>query len=240
MAQQEATALKDMLSVIVAVDKDNLNDALALADKLDPRLCRLKIGKELFVAAGAEAVKSLHARGFELFLDLKFHDIPNTTAQAVLAAADLGVWMTNVHASAGKKTLALCMERLAKHNHHMLLIAVTVLTSMTDADLHAQGINKTTHEQVLFLASLAYETGLSGVVCSAFECEALRVHFGQNFKLVTPGIRLSDDAKDDQARICTPVQAKQFGSDYLVIGRPITNDKHPNDKLMQIVKSLKS
>lgn len=224
--------------IIVALDKHCLSDALALADSLDPKLCRLKVGKELFTVCGTQIIHELHKREFEVFLDLKFHDIPNTTAQAVLAAADLGVWMTNVHASIGSKAMQLCMSRLKAYD--TLLIAVTVLTSMTDDNLQELGCTRSLTEQVMHLAGLAYHAGLNGVVCSAQEAHALKERFGQDFKLVTPGIRLSQDSLDDQQRVCTPMQALTNGSDYLVIGRSITAADNPNQKLMEIIQQITS
>lgn len=224
--------------IIVAVDKHNLNDALSLADSLDPALCRLKVGKELFTVCGIQIIQAFHERGFEVFLDLKFHDIPNTTAQAVLSAADMGVWMTNIHAMVGTDTMRLCKSRLQDGGYDTLLIAVTVLTSMTQANLSELGIQRSVSEQVSHLAGLAHDSGLDGVVCSAQEAQLLKQKFGKQFKLITPGIRLVEDAKDDQARICTPAQALQNGSDYLVIGRSITNASNPNDKLHTILAGI--
>lgn len=224
--------------IIVAVDKHNLNDALSLADSLDPALCRLKVGKELFTVCGIQIIQAFHERGFEVFLDLKFHDIPNTTAQAVLSAADMGVWMTNIHAMVGTDTMRLCKSRLQDGGYDTLLIAVTVLTSMTQANLSELGIQRSVSEQVRHLAGLTHDSGLDGVVCSAQEAQLLKQKFGKQFKLITPGIRLVEDAKDDQARICTPAQALQNGSDYLVIGRSITNVSNPNDKLHTILAGI--
>lgn len=224
--------------IIVAVDKHNLNDALSLADSLDPALCRLKVGKELFTVCGIQIIQAFHERGFEVFLDLKFHDIPNTTAQAVLSAADMGVWMTNIHAMVGTDTMRLCKSRLQDGGYDTLLIAVTVLTSMTKANLSELGIQRSVSEQVRHLAGLTHDSGLDGVVCSAQEAQLLKQKFGKQFKLITPGIRLVEDAKDDQARICTPAQALQNGSDYLVIGRSITNASNPNDKLHTILAGI--
>lgn len=224
--------------IIVAVDKHNLNDALSLADSLDPALCRLKVGKELFTVCGIQIIQAFHERGFEVFLDLKFHDIPNTTAQAVLSAADMGVWMTNIHAMVGTDTMCLCKSRLQDGGYDTLLIAVTVLTSMTQANLSELGIQRSVSEQVRHLAGLTHDSGLDGVVCSAQEAQLLKQKFGKQFRLITPGIRLVEDAKDDQARICTPAQALQNGSDYLVIGRSITNASNPNDKLHTILAGI--
>ncbi|MDO4896836.1 MAG: orotidine-5'-phosphate decarboxylase [Moraxella sp.] len=224
--------------IIVAVDKHDLSSALALADSLDPSLCRLKVGKELFTACGVDVVKAFHARGFDVFLDLKFHDIPNTTAQAVLSSADLGVWMVNVHAMSGQKTLELCKSRLMVGGYDTLLIAVTVLTSMSDEDLAQLGIQGGVAHQVARLARLSHESGLDGVVCSAQEAPNLKANFGQDFKLITPGIRLPDDKSDDQKRICTPKDALSLGSDFLVIGRSITTAPDPTAKLRHILTTL--
>ncbi len=224
--------------VIVALDNITMNEALALADSLDPTQCRLKVGKELFTRSGPKIVNALQQRQFEIFLDLKFHDIPNTTAQAVLAAADLGVWMVNVHASSGFDAMSLAKERLIAGGYDTLLIAVTVLTSMSAEDLVQIGISSQVDEQVNRLAQLTQNAGLDGVVCSAQEAVALKTLCGNDFKLVTPGIRLSEDSTDDQQRICTPQQALDNGSDYLVIGRSITQDIDPATKLDRIVQSL--
>lgn len=224
--------------IIVAIDKHNLDEALMLADSLDPTLCRLKVGKELFTTCGPNVVKSLQNRGFEIFLDLKFHDIPNTTAQAVLAAADMGVWMVNVHASIGSDAMALCKNRLLSKGYNTLLIAVTVLTSMTQETLPQIGVFGSLNEQVARLATLAKNSGLDGVVCSAQEATSLKTALGKGFKLVTPGIRLPEDSADDQKRICTPKQALQNGSDFLVIGRSITGANSPTEKLKHILTTL--
>lgn len=224
--------------IIVAIDKHNLDEALMLADSLDPTLCRLKVGKELFTTCGPNVVKSLQNRGFEIFLDLKFHDIPNTTAQAVLAAADMGVWMVNVHASVGSDAMALCKNRLLSKGYNTLLIAVTVLTSMTQETLSQIGVFGSLNEQVMRLATLAKNSGLDGVVCSAQEATSLKTALGKGFKLVTPGIRLPEDSADDQKRICTPKQALQNGSDFLVIGRSITGANNPTEKLKHILTTL--
>ena len=224
--------------VIVALDFDNQNAALTLAEQLDPAQCRLKVGKELFTAAGPTLVKSLVERNFDVFLDLKFHDIPNTAAKAVSAAADLGVWMTNVHASGGSRMMSAAREALQQQGSNMLLIGVTVLTSMDEADLREIGVQRSPSEQVLHLAQLTQNCGLHGVVCSAQEASALKSHLGAEFQLVTPGIRLADSAADDQRRIVTPQRAMELGSDYLVIGRPITQSANPLETLIEINRSL--
>ena len=224
--------------VIVALDNMTLQASLALADQLDPALCRLKVGKELFTRCGPDIVRALHQRDFDVFLDLKFHDIPNTTAQAVVAAAELGVWMVNVHASAGLEAMSLAKQRLLDNNLDTLLIAVTVLTSMDSEALLQTGITDRLDAQVSRLAQLTKQAGLDGVVCSAQEAKVLKALCGQDFKLVTPGIRLADDNTDDQKRICTPSQALLDGSDYLVIGRSITQAKNPAEKLNRILQSI--
>ena len=224
--------------VIVALDFDNLQAALALAEQLDPTQCRVKVGKELFTRAGPELVKKLVTLGFDVFLDLKFHDIPNTTAKAISAAADLGVWMTNVHASGGSRMMMAAKQALEQQGSSMLLIGVTVLTSMDDSDIAELGIGRSPADQVLHLANLAANSGLDGVVCSAMEAAALKAELGSDFKLVTPGIRLPDNAADDQRRVVSPPEAMALGSDYLVIGRPITQSSDPLGTLLKINQSL--
>lgn len=224
--------------VIVALDNMSMEASLTLADQLDPALCRLKVGKELFTRCGPSIVQALHQRNFDVFLDLKFHDIPNTTAQAVLAAADLGVWMVNVHASAGLETMSMSKQRLLDNHFETLLIAVTVLTSMDNKALKQTGITVSLDEQVSRLAKLTKQAGLDGVVCSAQEAKVLKALCGEDFKLITPGIRLAEDNADDQKRICTPRQALNDGSDYLVIGRSITQAADPAAKLQRILQGI--
>ncbi|MBC7750557.1 MAG: orotidine-5'-phosphate decarboxylase [Candidatus Saccharibacteria bacterium] len=228
------------MSLIVALDTHSESAALALADQLDPAQCRVKVGKELFTYAGPAVVKSLHARGFEVFLDLKFHDIPNTTAHAVQAAADLGVWMVNVHASGGRQMMQTAAERLRLGGYITHLIGVTVLTSMTAEDLVDIGITETPERHVLRLAKLAQESGLAGVVCSAQEAAMLRAQLGNDFLLVTPGIRPEGSNSDDQKRIVTPVDAMNAGASHLVIGRPITQSESPKQTVLDILASLKA
>ncbi|GGC78824.1 orotidine-5'-phosphate decarboxylase [Marinobacter halophilus] len=214
--------------IIVALDFPSQNPALALADQLDPDKCRLKVGKELFTRSGPALVKVLQGKGFDVFLDLKFHDIPNTTAAAVAAAADLGVWMVNVHASGGEKMMVACRERLEPFGADKpLLIAVTVLTSMSNEDLAGIGITGSAEAHVSLLATLTRNCGLDGVVCSAQEAPRLKVEQGVDFKLITPGIRPLTADKGDQQRIMTPTDALKAGADYLVIGRPITQVPDP-------------
>ena len=225
--------------VLVALDFDDINRALALTDLIDPQSCRLKVGKEMFTRFGPEWVKTLQSRGFEVFLDLKFHDIPNTVAHAVAAAADLGVWMVNVHASGGARMMNAAREALQPMGKDApLLIAVTVLTSMESSDLHDIGILRTPAEHALHLATLTKECGLDGVVCSAQEAVSFKQQLGSDFALVTPGIRPEGSAAQDQRRIMTPPQAKQAGVDYMVIGRPITQAADPAAALASILQSL--
>ena len=225
--------------VVVALDFNKKADALSFVDKVQPSDCRLKVGKEMFTYFGPEFVKSLTGKGFDVFLDLKFHDIPNTVAKAVSASADLGVWMVNVHASGGTKMMVAAKDALAWYKQDApLLIGVTVLTSMGQDDLLGLGITKTPAEQVMALATLANNSGLDGVVCSAWEAEALKQTQGKEFKLVTPGIRPAGASADDQKRIMTPREAIDVGVDYLVIGRPITKADDPHSVLQSINASL--
>jgi orotidine-5'-phosphate decarboxylase len=220
--------------VIVALDFSNAEQAVALADRLDPAQCRLKVGKELFTSAGPALVETLQEKGFEIFLDLKFHDIPNTVAKACRAAADLGVWMVNVHASGGRRMMEAAREAVEGAVHKPLLIGVTVLTSMSAEDLAELGLSCSPEEQVLRLARLAQISGLDGVVCSPLEVVSLRENLGQDFCLVTPGVRPKGASTDDQQRIMTPEDALRAGSDYLVIGRPITQADDPAEALAKI------
>lgn len=225
--------------VIVALDFPSAEKALMLVERLDPSQCRLKVGFELFVAAGPALIDTLHQRGFEVFLDLKFHDIPNTVASACRASADLGVWMLNVHASGGSRMMEAAREAVDRASQQPLLIAVTILTSMSSEDLGEIGINVSPQEQVLRLAQLAKNSGMDGVVCSAQEAGSLRQQLGQGFVLVTPGIRPASMAGgDDQRRIMTPREAVETGSNYLVIGRPITRAASPRDALNEVLVSL--
>ncbi len=228
----------DNKPVIVALDVPDEAGALALAARLDPKLCRVKVGKELFVAAGPSVVLGLHERGFEVFLDLKFHDIPNTVAGACRSAARLGVWMMNVHASGGEAMLRAAREALEAAARRPLLIGVTVLTSLSDADLRTIGLRSSAAETVERLARLARDCGLDGVVCSAQEGPLLRGALGADFKLVTPGIRLPGDAVADQSRIVTPEQAVRLGANYLVLGRSVTRARDPAATLAAIRDSL--
>lgn len=224
--------------VIVALDFPNEKNALALVDRLEPGSCRLKVGKELFTRAGPALVQSLVGRGFDVFLDLKFHDIPNTVASACHAAADLGVWMLNVHALGGSRMLTAAREGIERSGHSPLLIAVTILTSMDSDDLAAVGLAGTPEDNVQRLALLAESCGLDGVVCSSRETRLLRGQVNDRFVLVTPGIRPSGSAADDQRRIMTPVEAVRSGASYLVIGRPVTQADDPVGVLRTINSEL--
>ncbi|HIE55948.1 MAG TPA: orotidine-5'-phosphate decarboxylase, partial [Chromatiaceae bacterium] len=224
--------------VIVALDFPDRATALALVDRLDPELCRLKVGKELFTREGPAFVEALAERGFDLFLDLKYHDIPNTVAAACDAAADLGVWMMNLHASGGRRMMEAARERLEKRRHRPRLIAVTILTSLSDEELLEIGFRGGAQENVLRLARLAEASGLDGVVCSPLEASTLRGTLGGDFLLVTPGVRPATAALDDQRRVMTPTDAMAAGASHLVIGRPVTAAEDPVAALEAINSSL--
>lgn len=224
--------------VVVALDYSLADQALAMADLLDPRLARVKVGKELFTSAGPAVVEALMNKGFDVFLDLKFHDIPNTCAKAVGAAADLGVWMVNVHASGGRRMMEAARNELEKRSHQPLLIAVTVLTSMDAADLLELGLDVTPQQQVERLARLAESSGMDGVVCSAQEVGLIRNACSADFCTVTPGIRPAWSAAQDQKRIMTPAEARVAGVDYMVIGRPITQAEQPAAACQRVLDEL--
>lgn len=232
--------MSDQAKIIVALDYAEATQAMHLVQQLDPSLCKLKVGKELFTSAGPDLVRDLVKRDFKVFLDLKFHDIPNTVAKACAAACDMGVWMLNVHASGGLAMMQAAQKAVEDSKHPAMLIAVTVLTSMSEAELKQVGVQQSLTEQVKQLALLTQQAGLAGVVCSAQEASMLRAHCAEEFCLVTPGIRPADSAKDDQTRIVTPSQALALGSSYLVIGRPITQAANPLLALQQIQQSLQS
>ena len=234
MAGNEITGAR----VIVALDYPDAASALQLVAGLSPDLCRLKVGKELFTRAGPQLVEELAGRGFDVFLDLKFHDIPNTVASACHAAADLGVWMVNVHALGGERMLLAAREGLERAKHTPLLIAVTILTSMDGHDLAAVGLSGTPEDNVLRLATLAHQSGLDGVVCSSRETGILRDRLGPDFRLITPGIRPAGSQADDQRRVMTPADAISAGSSYLVIGRPVTQADDPVSVLRTINSEL--
>ena len=231
--------------VIIALDYADATSALKLVNQLEPSLCKLKVGKELFTAAGPQLVEQLIAKDFKVFLDLKFHDIPNTVAKACEAASNLGVWMLNVHASGGSAMMQAALEGLDKSKfkstHAPYLIAVTVLTSMNQTSLNEIGIENSVENQVLKLAKLTQQSGLHGVVCSAQEAPMLRAQLGNNFCLVTPGIRpalangQANVNQDDQSRVVTPADALNNGASYLVIGRPITQAVNPLKALEAII-----
>jgi orotidine-5'-phosphate decarboxylase len=224
--------------IIVAMDYADAKTALQASVQLSPALCRLKVGKELFTAAGPQLVEQLMRGGFEVFLDLKFHDIPNTVAQACKAAAALGVWMINVHALGGRRMMEAAQESLSGLAHPPRLIAVTVLTSMGQDDLAELGIGDSPAQLVLRLAQLARNSGLDGVVCSAQEAALLRRECGEEFCLVTPGIRPAQSVMDDQMRVMTPQAALENGASYLVVGRPITRAADPLQALQDISQQI--
>lgn len=228
-----------MKKVIVALDFANADTAMNFVRTLDSDLCRVKVGKELFTSAGPDLVRQLHSLGFEVFLDLKFHDIPATTAKAVASAAELGVWMVNVHASGGEEMLKAAVAALQPYGRLApKLIAVTVLTSMSQAQLEGVGVARPLTAQVVSLAELAQQCGLDGVVCSAKEAPILRASLGDDFLLVTPGIRPAGSEYYDQKRVMTPEDALKAGVSYLVMGRPIREADNPNEMLQKIQQTL--
>ena len=220
--------------IIVALDFPSADEAINVVSSLDPSMCRVKVGKELFTRSGPSLVEQLLKRGFEVFLDLKFHDIPNTVAQACRAAAELGVWMINVHALGGRRMMEAAREAIDSTSHKPLLIGVTILTSMGKEDLLEVGLPADPEENVLRLARLAESSGLDGVVCSAKEVSVLRENVRKDFCLVTPGVRPAGASIGDQKRIMTPEKAMESGSSYLVIGRPITQAENPRAELEKI------
>lgn len=224
--------------VIIALDFSERQQVLDLVSRLDPQECRLKVGKELFTSYGPQIVRDLQALGFEIFLDLKFHDIPNTVYKAIRAAADLGVWMVNVHASGGRTMLTQARQAINDSQNKPLLIAVTILTSLSASEVAEIGYGQDVANQVKHLARLSYECGLDGVVCSAQEANIIKSVTAPEFLTVTPGIRLADATKDDQTRVMTPEAAVANGADYLVIGRPITQADNPLAVLQEINFSL--
>ena len=229
---------KDSPSVIVALDFARGDEALRLASALEPGLCRLKVGKELFTREGPSLVAQLVALRFDVFLDLKFHDIPNTTAQAVAAAADLGVWMVNVHASGGQRMMEAAVARLQAMGSPTLLTAVTVLTSMGEEDLRQIGVDGSAADHVMRLATLARDSGVDGVVCSALEAGMVARRLGGDFLRVTPGIRPAGAGGDDQTGTMTPSQALAAGRSHLVIGRPVTRAPEPRQALLAILAEI--
>lgn len=226
--------------VIVALDFDGASSALALVERLDPAHCKLKVGKELFTREGPALVRRLVDAGFDVFLDLKFHDIPNTTARAVAAAADLGVWMVNVHAAGGRAMMEAAANQLRGMDATTRLTAVTVLTSMDQEALRETGVTGSLGDQVTRLSLLARESGLDGVVCSPHEAGAVAERCGEGFWRVTPGIRPATSAAHDQVRIMTPARALAAGSSWLVIGRPVTAAADPAAALVAILEEIRN
>ena len=222
--------------IIIPLDLE-YSAAINMAKNFDANLCRLKIGSQLFTSSGPQIIKELNSLGFDIFLDLKFHDIPNTVYEAVKSAADLGIWMVNVHASGGRAMLEASKKALEGFDQPPLLIAVTVLTSLSEDSLNEVGI-KDLSEQVLRLADLTNECDLNGVVCASTDVKAIKNRFGKDFITVTPGIRPNDSKVNDQNRISTPSEAVKNGSDYLVIGRPITESENPTKALEEINKEI--
>jgi orotidine-5'-phosphate decarboxylase len=220
--------------IIVALDLPDAETAFALVSRLDPSLCRLKVGKEMFTRLGPAFVEKLATEGFEIFLDLKYHDIPNTVAAACAAAADLGVWMINLHASGGRRMMETARERLAGRSDRPLLVAVTILTSLGEQDIAEVGFSGTPADNVLRLAALSADCGLDGIVCSPREARVVRPQVGRDFLLVTPGVRPRDASLDDQQRVMTPLDALNAGADLLVVGRPITAAPDPLQSLRGI------
>ncbi len=224
--------------IIVALDVSTQEDALALVSNLDPRLCRVKVGKELFTRVGPRVVEAMQNRGFGVFLDLKFHDIPNTVAGACRAAAALEVWMVNVHASGGRKMMEAAREAVEASRARPLLTAVTVLTSLDADDLTEIGLGSSAETHVVNLARLAEQAGLDGVVCSPGELNGLKGQVSDKFLRVTPGIRPAGSAKSDQKRVMSPAEAMKLGAHYLVIGRPITAAPDPAEALDEIAREI--
>ena len=222
--------------VIIPLDLE-YSAAIDMAKNFNPEHCKLKIGSQLFTSSGPKIIKELDLMGFDIFLDLKFHDIPNTVYEAISSAADLGVWMVNVHASGGKKMLEAAKEALKNYETPPLLIAVTILTSLSQEDLYQLGLDDLS-QQVLKLANLSYECELDGVVCASTDTSAIKERFGNEFITVTPGIRPNESNLNDQSRVSTPKQAIKNGSDYLVIGRPITGSNDPAEALRNIYKEI--
>lgn len=230
--------MQETKPIVLVLDYDSAQKAEEIVARVDSALCRLKVGKQLFTAAGPQYVDRLIARGFDVFLDLKYHDIPNTVAAACRVAASQGVWMVNVHASGGSNMLRAAREAVDASTHRPLLIAVTILTSMAEADIAEIGFHGDVKSNVMRLAKLAHACGLDGVVCSAEEAPLMKSVISKSFQCVTPGIRLAGDAKGDQTRVVTPTKAIKMGADYLVIGRSITSSPDPIATLKQINEML--
>jgi orotidine-5'-phosphate decarboxylase len=234
----QAPVQNSISPIVVALDYPTAQQAIAMANQLDPTKCRVKVGKELFTASGPAVIEELHKMDFDVFLDLKFHDIPNTCAGAVAVAAELGVWMVNVHASGGERMMVAAADAIANKSHKPLLIAVTVLTSMEQSDLAGIGLDVSPQQQVERLAKLSKQSGMDGVVSSAQEIELIKSLCGKDFLTVTPGIRPAGTVAGDQRRIMTLQQAVNAGGDYMVIGRPITKAPNPEQVCLDIIDSI--
>jgi orotidine-5'-phosphate decarboxylase len=238
-SDSDQAPVKNSISpIVVALDYPTAQQAIEMAKQLDPSKCRVKVGKELFTASGPAVLEELHKMDFDVFLDLKFHDIPNTCAGAVAVAAELGVWMVNVHASGGERMMVAAAEAIANKSHKPLLIAVTVLTSMEQSDLAGIGLDVSPQQQVERLAQLSKQSGMDGVVSSAQEIGLIKDLCGKEFLTVTPGIRPVGSVAGDQRRIMTPQQAVYAGGDYMVIGRPITQAENPKQVCLDIIDSI--
>jgi|TARA_B110000240_G_scaffold137163_1_gene151982 orotidine-5'-phosphate decarboxylase len=224
--------------IIVALDYDNKRDAILLAKKLDPSLCNLKVGLQLFVSCGPIIIQDLHTLGYKVFLDLKFHDITNTVVKSCLAASQLGVWMINIHSSGGSKTMRQVMKEVKKNKYKTLVLGVTMLTSIDENEMKEIGYINNMEQQVLNMAEMSYKSNLNGIVCSAQEAKLVKSRFPDNFLCVCPGIRGADHSKNDQKRIMTPRMAFENGADYIVVGRPITESDNPLDMLKSIKKEF--
>ena len=229
---------RDSSKIIVALDYDNKKEAIEMAKCLDPNLCKLKVGLELFTSCGPEIIQDLHALGYKIFLDLKFHDITNTVIKSCLAASNLGVWMINVHSSGGKNMMTKCKNEIFKSNKKILILGVTILTSMNENEIREVGYTDNLKDQVLKMAKLCHESKLDGVVCSSQESKLIKSQFKENFICVCPGIRNVDDKNNDQKRISTPKVAATSGADYIVVGRPITKSSDPLASLIAIKKEF--
>tara|TARA_A100001011_G_scaffold393622_1_gene483901 strand:- start:891 stop:1622 length:732 start_codon:yes stop_codon:yes gene_type:complete len=229
---------KDESQIIVALDFKDKKEAISMAKLFTPKLCKIKVGLELFVSCGPSIIKELNSLGYKIFLDLKFHDITNTVLKSCAAASDLGVWMLNVHSSGGKSMMANSKIHLLNKNFTTLLLGVTILTSLDENDIKEIGYNTDINSQVLKMATLCKESGLDGVVCSAEEVKSIKSKFPEKFICVCPGIRIDGEKNDDQKRIITPAMAAKNGADYIVIGRPIIESENPLESLIKIKKEF--
>jgi len=220
--------------IIVAIDRDNEENALNIINKLDPKLCNIKVGLELYVSCGPKIINKIHDLGFQIFLDLKFHDIKNTVSMAALAAAKLGVWMINIHSSCGLDTMNEVINVIKQNNYNTKVLGVTILTSLDDKEIKQIGFSNSVQEQVMLMASICEKANLHGVVCSANEVRNIKQKISKKLICVCPGIRSSNDIKDEQKRTITPEMAAKNGADYIVIGRPVTNSEDPMKSLKNI------